>query len=114
MQRLKGDGKAFIHASGGICLKKLTNETLRVDAGSIVGFTLGIDYNVEMVRGFKSMAFSGEGLFLATLSGTGYVWLQTLPFSRLADRVISASRYGMGESKEEVNHLGSIINILKD
>jgi uncharacterized protein (TIGR00266 family) len=114
LQRLSGDGKAFIHASGGICLKKLTNETIRVDTGSIVAFTKGIDYNIEMVKGLKSMLFSGEGLFLATLSGTGYVWLQTLPFSRLADRVISASGYASGHGKDEVHHLGSIINILKD
>jgi len=89
LQKLMGEGKAFIHASGGVCLKKLTNETIRVDAGCIVGFTKGIDFDIEMVRGLKSMLFSGEGFFLATLSGNGYVWLQTLPFSRLADRVIS-------------------------
>lgn len=75
LQKLEGDGKAFIHACGGICLKKLSNETIRVDTGSIVAFTKGISLNVEMVQSFKSMLFSGEGLFLATLSGSGYVWL---------------------------------------
>lgn len=115
LQRLEGDGKAFLHACGSICLKKLTNETLRVDTGSIVAFTKGIDYNVEMVKGLKSMLFSGEGMFLATLSGTGYVWLQSLPFSRLADRVISASSLAVGGgNKGETHHLGSIIDMLKD
>ncbi|MBF0311987.1 MAG: TIGR00266 family protein [Oligoflexia bacterium] len=114
LQKLQGDGKAFIHACGGICLKKITNETLRVDSGSIVAFTKGIHFDVEMVKGLKSMLFSGEGLFLATLSGTGYVWLQSLPFSRLADRVISASKLSGTGGKGEVHHFSSIIDMLKD
>ncbi len=111
LQRLEGDGMAFVHACGAVSLKKLTNETLRVDTGSLVAFTKGINYDVQMVRGLKSMLFSGEGLFLTTLSGTGYVWLQSLPFSRLADRVISASRFGANQSVGESNDLGSIINM---
>ena len=114
LQKLRGDGKAFVHACGGICLKKITNETLRVDAGSIVAFTKGVKYDVEMVRDLKSMLFSGEGLFLATLSGTGYVWLQSLPFSRLADRVISASTYSTGSRRGETHHLGSIVDMFKN
>ena len=114
LQRLEGDGKAFVHACGGVCIKKLKNETLRVDTGSIVAFTKGINYDIEMVKGLKSMLFSGEGLFLATLSGTGYVWLQSLPFSRLADRVISASKYAMDSGRGETHHFGTIIDILKD
>lgn len=114
LQKLQGDGKAFVHACGGICLKKIENETLRVDTGSIVAFTKGIDYNVEMVRGLKSMLFSGEGLFLATLSGTGYVWLQSLPFSRLADRIISASKYAGGSGHGETHHFGSIVDMFKE
>lgn len=102
LQKLQGEGKAFVHACGGICLKKIENETLRVDAGSIVAFTKDIKYDVEMVKGIKSMLFSGEGLFLATLSGTGYVWLQTLPFSRLADRVISASNLSTNQTKVNI------------
>lgn len=114
LQKLQGDGMAFVHASGGICLKKLTNETLRVDTGSIVAFTQGINYDVEMVKDLKSMLFSGEGMFLATLSGTGYVWLQSLPFSRLADRIISASQISGGHSKESTHYGGSILDMLKD
>ena len=93
LQKLQGDGKVFIHACGGICLKKLINETIRVDTGGLVAFTKDIRYDIQMVKGLKSMLFSGEGLFLTTLSGTGYVWLQSLPFPRLADRIVRATRY---------------------
>ena len=79
---------AFLHAGGTVVERHLSNETLRVDTGCIVGFTPGVDYAIEAVGGLKSMFFGGEGLFLATLRGTGIVYLQTLPFSRLADRVI--------------------------
>lgn len=98
LQKIEGDGHAFIHACGGICLKKISNETLRVDTGSIVAFTQGVQYDIEMVSGMKSMLFGGEGLFLATLSGTGYVWLQSMPFSKLADKVLMASRLPSGNS----------------
>lgn len=114
LQKLQGDGKAFVHACGGVSLKKLTNETLRVDTGSIVAFTKGINYDIEMVKDLKSMLFSGEGLFLTTLSGTGYVWLQTLPFSRLADRVISASKYGGSSGGGDSSAFGSIIDMFID
>lgn len=82
---------AFMQAGGTVVRKELNNETLRVDTGCLVGFTDGIDYSIEMVKGLKSMFFGGEGLWLATLKGTGTVWIQSLPFSRLADRVIAAS-----------------------
>ena len=88
LQRLRGDGMAFVHAGGSIVKKELVNETLRVDTGCLVAFTSSVDYNIEMTKGLKSMFFSGEGLFLATLRGTGVVYLQSLPFSRLADRII--------------------------
>lgn len=88
LQRLSGDGLAFIHAGGSVVKKELVNETLRVDTGCLVAFASGVDYNIEMVKGLKSMFFGGEGLFLATLSGTGTVYLQSLPFSKLADRII--------------------------
>ncbi len=88
LQRLSGDGMAFIHAGGSVVKKELVNETLRVDTGCLVAFTSGVDYDIEMVKGLKSMFFGGEGLFLATLSGTGTVYLQSLPFSKLADRII--------------------------
>lgn len=88
LQRLRGDGMAFVHAGGSVIKKELDNETLRVDTGCLVAFTSGVDYNIEMVKGLKSMFFGGEGLFLATLEGTGTVYLQSLPFSKLADRII--------------------------
>ncbi len=88
LQLLRGDGMAFVHAGGTVIKKELVNETLRIDTGCLVAFTSGIDYDIEMVKGLKSMFFGGEGLFLATLQGTGTVYLQSLPFSKLADRII--------------------------
>lgn len=89
LQRLQGDGKAFIHAGGTVIKKELNNQTLRMDTGCLVAFSQGIDYDIELVGGLKSMVFGGEGLVLATLSGTGSVWIQSLPFSRLADRILA-------------------------
>ena len=91
LQKLKGDGLAFAHAGGTVVKKKLNGETLRVDTGCIVAFTVGIDYEIERAGGLKSMLFGGEGLFLVTLSGKGSVWLQSLPFSRLAERIIQSA-----------------------
>jgi uncharacterized protein (TIGR00266 family) len=88
LERLEGDGLAFLHAGGTIIEKELNGEKLRVDTGCLVGFSDGVDYDIEMTKGLKSMLFGGEGLFIATLSGHGKVWLQSLPFSRLADRII--------------------------
>lgn len=88
LQLLRGDGMAFIHAGGTVIQKELANETLRIDTGCLVAFTSGITYNIERIKGLKSMFFGGEGLFLATLEGTGTVFLQSLPFSKLADRII--------------------------
>ncbi len=88
LQLLRGDGMTFIHAGGTVIQKELTNETLRIDTGCLVAFTSGISYNIERIKGLKSMFFGGEGLFLATLEGTGTVFLQSLPFSKLADRII--------------------------
>ena len=89
LQKLEGDGLAFIHAGGTVIEKRLNGETLRVDTGCLVGFTDGIDYDIQMSGGLKSMMFGGEGMFLATLSGTGTVWLQSLPFARIADRILA-------------------------
>lgn len=88
LQLLRGDGKAFIHAGGTVIKKELNNDSLRIDTGCLVAFTSGIEYSIESVKGLKSMFFGGEGLFLATLKGTGTVFLQSLPFSKLADRII--------------------------
>lgn len=108
LQRLQGDGMAFIHAGGTIVQKQLRNQTLRVDTGCIVGFTPGIDYDIERAGNLKSMFFGGEGMFLATLSGQGTVWLQSLPFSRLADRIIAHAPSSGGTPKGEGSILGGL------
>ena len=89
LQKLRGDGMAFVHACGTIIKKELNNETLRVDTGCLVAFSPGVDYDIQRAGNLKSMFFAGEGIFLTTLSGTGTVYLQSLPFSRLADRILS-------------------------
>ncbi len=94
LQRLSGDGMAFIHAGGTIVKKQLNNATLRMDTGCLVGFTSEIDYSIKLSGGLKSMLFGGEGMFLATLKGTGTVWIQSMPFARLADRVLSHGLFG--------------------
>ena len=112
LQRLVGDGMAFIHAGGTIVKKELRGETIRVDTGCIVGFTSGINYDIERAGNLKSMFFGGEGLFLATMRGAGTVYLQSLPFSRLADRIIAhAPRVG-GSNQGEGSVLGGIGRML--
>ena len=108
LQKLSGDGKAFVHAGGTVVKKELNGETLRVDTGCIVAFEESIKYDIEMAGGLKSMVFGGEGLFLATLSGFGTVWLQSLPFSRLADRIIQSSPSAGGKSQGEGSLLGGL------
>lgn len=113
MQRLRGDGKAFVHAGGTIIKKDLkAGEELRIDTGCIVAFTSGVNYDIQMVKGLKSMFFGGEGLFLATLSGPGQVWLQSLPFSRLADRIYAAAPQTGGGGKGEGSALGGIFRMI--
>jgi uncharacterized protein (TIGR00266 family) len=112
LQRLVGDGMAFIHAGGTIVQKQLQGETLRVDTGCIVGFSPGINYDIERAGNLKSMFFGGEGIFLATLNGHGTVYLQSLPFSRLADRIIQHAPSAGGSSKGEGSVLGSIGRML--
>jgi len=112
LQKLVGDGMAFIHAGGTIVEKHLTGETLRVDTGCIVGFSPGIDYDIQRAGNLKSMFFGGEGMFLATLRGHGTVYLQSLPFSRLADRIISHAPSAGGSSKGEGSVLGSLGRML--
>ena len=106
LQKLLGDGMAFIHAGGTIVKKDLRSETLRVDTGCIVAFTSGVEYSIERAGGLKSMFFGGEGLFLATLKGPGSVWLQSLPFSRLADRILDHAPSAGGASRGEGSALG--------
>ena len=108
LQKIAGDGKAFVHAGGTVVKKELNGETLRVDTGCIVAFDESIHYDVQMAGGLKSMVFGGEGLFLATLSGFGTVWLQSLPFSRLADRVLQCAPSTGGKNQGEGSLLGGI------
>ena len=112
LQRLRGDGMAFVHAGGTIIEKQLNGEVLKVDTGCIVAFTPGIEYDIQRAGGLKSMFFGGEGLFLATLRGTGTVYLQSLPFSRLADRIISSAPSMGGSNKGEGSVLGGLGRML--
>lgn len=110
MQKLEGDGMAFVHAGGYIVERELAiGETLKVDTGCIVAFTNRVAYDIQFVKGVRNMVFGGEGLFFATLRGPGKVWLQSLPVSRLAAKIIS---YGTGARREEGSVLGSLGNLL--
>ena len=109
MQRLQGDGWAFIHAGGTLMERELApGETLRVDTGCLVALQPSVAYDIQLVGGVKTALFGGEGLFFATLRGSGRVWLQSLPFSRLAGRIVSATRSG----KEEGSALGGFGRLL--
>jgi uncharacterized protein (AIM24 family) len=110
MEKLQGDGMAFMHAGGHVFEKELkTGELLKIDTGCLVGFTYGVDYDIQFVGGIKNTLFGGEGLFFATLRGPGKVWIQTLPISRLAARIIT---YGTVQRREEGSILGGIGNLL--
>jgi uncharacterized protein (TIGR00266 family) len=115
LQRLTGDGLVFVHAGGTIIEKNLAQgETLRVDTGCLVAFAPTVDYDIQFVGGFKNVLFGGEGLFLAKLTGPGKVYLQSLPLSRLADRILAAARFRQTDEKKGVAGLGGDIlgNIL--
>ncbi|MAZ27301.1 MAG: TIGR00266 family protein [Cytophagaceae bacterium] len=113
MQKLEGDGMAFVHA-GGTMMKKelLPGERLKVDTGCIVGFDASVNYDIEFVGGIKNTLFGGEGVFFATLTGPGTVYIQSLPFSRLANRVIAAAPKMGGKDKGEGSILGGLGNLL--
>ena len=108
LQHLTGDGMVFVHAGGTVTQRKLNNDILRVDTGCLVAFTKGIDYDIQRAGSLKSMFFGGEGLFLATLSGTGTVLLQSLPFSRMADRILAHAPSAGGDRKGEGSLLGRL------
>lgn len=113
MQKLEGDGLAFVHAGGTILERTLVaGETLRIDTGCIVAFTSGIDYDIQFVGGIRNTLFGGEGLFFAVLSGPGKVWIQSLPFSRLADRIVSSAPKMGGRRKGEGSILGGLGDLL--
>jgi uncharacterized protein (TIGR00266 family) len=110
MQKLEGDGLAFVHAGGHVFEKELQpGEFLRIDTGCLVAYTQTIQYDIQFVGGIKNTLFGGEGLFFATLRGPGKIWIQTLPISRLASRILS---YGGSRRKEEGSVLGGLGNLL--
>jgi uncharacterized protein (TIGR00266 family) len=110
MQKLEGDGMAFVHSGGYVLEKTLAQgEILKIDTGCLVAFTSGVDYDIQFIKGVKNVIFGGEGLFYATLRGPGKVWIQSLPISRLAGRILS---YGTGGRKEEGSILGGLGNLL--
>ncbi|WP_417360360.1 TIGR00266 family protein [Galbibacter sp.] len=113
MQKLQGDGMAFVHAGGTLARKELAaGEVLKIDTGCIVGFTKDVDYDIQFVGGIKNTVFGGEGLFYARLRGPGVVYIQSLPFSRLASRVFAAAPQAGGKSKGEGSVLGGLGNLL--
>jgi len=113
MQKLEGDGMSFIHAGGTLAKKELkSGEILKVDTGCLVGFTKNVNYDIEFVGGIKNTLFGGEGVFFATLQGPGTVYIQSLPFSRLADRIIASAPSAGGSSKEEGSLLGGLGRML--
>ncbi|EIJ40159.1 TIGR00266 family protein [Galbibacter orientalis] len=113
MQKLEGDGMAFVHAGGTLARRELAaGEVLKVDTGCIVGFTKDIDYDIEFIGGIKNTVFGGEGLFFASLRGPGVVYIQSLPFSRLASRVFAAAPRQGGKDRGEGSILGGLGDIL--
>ncbi len=112
MQKLEGDGMAFVHAGGYVVQRELqAGELIKIDTGCIVAFTQTVDYDIQFVGGIKNTIFGGEGLFFATLQGPGTVWIQSLPISRLASRIIAYGGVG-GRRREEGSILGGLGNIL--
>ncbi len=113
MQKIEGDGMAFVHSGGTMAKKELASgEILKVDTGCIIGFTKDIDYDIEFIGGIKNSIFGGEGLFYATLRGPGTVYIQSLPFSRLADRIIASAPRSGGSNRDEGSLLGGLGNLL--
>ena len=110
LQRLTGDGMAFIHAGGTIIQRDLLpGQVLRVDTGCLVALAPTVNYDIQFIGGFRNALFGGEGLFFATLTGPGVVYLQSLPFSRLADRILAATRSQIGEKKGVAGIGGDIL-----
>jgi len=107
LQKLQGDGKTFMHAGGTVIERELNNETLKIDTGCIVAYTPGIDFNIETSGSLRSMVFGGEGIFLATLRGTGKVWLQSMPIRKLIQAI---SPYGKNVRKESQSILGNFLD----
>jgi len=109
MQKLEGDGMAFVHAGGYILKRELAvGETLRIDTGCIVAFTQNVSYEIEFIKGIRNMVFGGEGMFYAVLRGPGTVWMQSLPVSRLAGRILRYAKVSGGKGE------GSVLGTLGD
>jgi uncharacterized protein (TIGR00266 family) len=111
LQKLEGDGLTFLHAGGTIIEKQLNNETLRIDTGCVVAFEQTLSYDIQRAGSLKSMIFGGEGIFLATMRGTGKVWIQSMPISKL---IRAVSPYGGNSSKESGSVLGGLGGLLRD
>lgn len=105
LQKVEGDGKAFIHAGGTVIEKQLNNETLRIDTGCVVAFEPSLDFDIEASGSLKSMVFGGEGIFLATMRGTGKVWLQSMPIRKL---IRALAPFGRNRGKESGALLGGL------
>lgn len=113
MQKLEGDGMAFVHAGGTIVEKELKpGEMIKIDTGCLVAFTQDVSYDIQFIGGIRNTFFGGEGVFLATLSGPGKVWIQSMPFSRLAERVIASAPSMGGKRKGEGSILGGLGDLL--
>jgi uncharacterized protein (TIGR00266 family) len=111
LQKVQGDGLAFVHAGGVVIERQLNNETLRVDTGCVVAFEPSVNFSVQRSGSLKSMIFGGEGIFLATLQGTGRCWIQSMPISKLVDRL---SSHGPQSRKESGSVLGGLGNLFED
>ncbi len=113
MQKVEGDGLAFVHSGGTMARKELKpGEKLKVDTGCIIGFTRDVNYDIEFIGGIRNSIFGGEGLFYATLTGPGIVYVQSLPFSRLANRILQAAPQGGGKDKGEGSILGGLGDVI--
>ena len=111
LEKLQGDGLAFVHAGGTIIEKQLNNETLRIDTGCVVAFEQTLSYDIQRAGSLKSMIFGGEGIFLATMRGTGKVWIQSMPISKL---IRAVGPHGGNSSKEGGSVLGGLGGLLRD
>ena len=108
LEKVQGDGMAFIHSGGVVIERTLNNETLRVDTGCVVGFEPSINFDIQRAGGLRSMVFGGEGLFLATLRGSGKVWIQSMPISKLVQRLAPSSAQSHKEGGSVLGQLGNL------
>ncbi len=110
LQKVQGDGMAFIHAGGVVIERTLNNEMIRVDTGCVVGFEPSVNFDIQRAGGLRSMVFGGEGLFLATLRGSGKVWIQSMPISKLVQRLSPGGGQGNKESGSVLGQLGGLLD----